>query len=109
MDRNVAGGRSAVAGARRESEPADGVIPQAQEQVLPIYPELALPMGFAGEVTIAVGMAANVAMKSSKLVGGHPVPAPAGLEAIRRWRFEPAASEGCGVIESKFPPATTTE
>jgi len=107
VDRNVAGGRSDVARARRELEPADGVIPEGQEQVLPIYPELALPMGIAGEVTIAVVMAPSEAMKSSNGVGGHPVPAPAALEAIRRWRFEPAASSG--VIEFKFAPSTIAE
>ena len=66
-------------------------------------------MGIAGEVTIAVVMAPSEAMKSSNGVGGHPVPAPAALEAIRRWRFEPAATESSGVIEFKFAPSTIAE
>jgi outer membrane biosynthesis protein TonB len=38
------------------------------------------------------------------VVGGHPVLAGAALDAAKRWRFEPAASEASGIIEFKFEP-----
>jgi TonB family protein len=82
---------------------------KVKSKVLPTYPELARRMGIAGVVKIAVVVAPNGAVKSSKLVGGHPVLAPAALDAIRRWRFEPAATESSGVIEFKFDPSAGEE
>jgi len=43
-------------------------------------------------------------VKDAKVVGGHPVLASAALEAVRKWRFEPAAGESSGVVEIKFEP-----
>jgi outer membrane biosynthesis protein TonB len=37
-------------------------------------------------------------------VGGHPVLAAAAVEAVKKWRFEPAAAESSGVVEFKFEP-----
>jgi hypothetical protein len=37
-------------------------------------------------------------------VGGHPVLAGAALDAAKKWRFEPSASEASGVIDFKFEP-----
>jgi outer membrane biosynthesis protein TonB len=35
-------------------------------------------------------------------VGGHPVLANAALDAVRKWRFEPAAEESSGMVDFKF-------
>jgi outer membrane biosynthesis protein TonB len=48
-------------------------------------------------------------VKSSKVVGGHPVLAPAALDAVRKWRFEPASTESEGVVEFKFDPSAQTQ
>jgi TonB family protein len=82
---------------------------KVKSKVLPVYPELARRMGIVGVVKIAVVVSPNGSVKSSKVVGGHPVLAPAALEAVRKWRFEPAASESSGVIEFKFDPSPIAE
>jgi len=37
-------------------------------------------------------------------VGGHPLLVSAAMDAIKRWRFEPAQMESSGVVEFKFQP-----
>jgi TonB family protein len=44
----------------------------------------------------------NGTVKDAKVVGGHPVLAGAALDAIKKWRFEPAPVESTGVVDFKF-------
>jgi outer membrane biosynthesis protein TonB len=37
-------------------------------------------------------------------MGGHPVLANAALDAVKKWRFEPAAMESTGIVDFKFDP-----
>jgi outer membrane biosynthesis protein TonB len=41
-------------------------------------------------------------VKEARVVGGHPVLAQSALDAAKRWRFEPAASDSTGIIDFKF-------
>ena len=77
---------------------------RAKSKVAPLYPELARKMNITGTVKIQVVVAANGTVKDAKVVGGHPVLASAALDAVRKWRFEPAAVESSGVVELKFEP-----
>jgi TonB family protein len=51
---------------------------------------------------VAVVVAPNGTVKEAKVVGGHPVLATAALDAVRKWRFEPASIETSGVVDFKF-------
>jgi TonB family protein len=75
---------------------------RAKVKVQPEYPDLARKMDLAGVVKIEVTVSPNGAVKSARVVGGHPVLAGAALDAARKWRFEPAPAESSGVIEFKF-------
>ena len=44
----------------------------------------------------------NGTVKDAKVVGGHPVLATAALDAVRKWRFEPAAKDTTETIEFEF-------
>lgn len=77
---------------------------RAKTKVQPIYPELAHRMNISGTVKIEVIVAPNGTVKEARVVGGHPVLAQSALDAAKRWRFEPAASESTGVIDFKFEP-----
>ena len=77
---------------------------RAKTKVQPVYPDLARKMNITGTVKIQVVVAANGTVKDAKVVGGHPVLAGAALEAVRKWRFEPAAVESSGVVDFKFEP-----
>jgi outer membrane biosynthesis protein TonB len=38
------------------------------------------------------------------VLGGHPVLVNAAEDAVRKWKFEPAAGEDSGVVEVTFKP-----
>jgi TonB family protein len=77
---------------------------KAKVKVEPVYPDIARRMSIAGTVRLAVVVAPNGTVKSSKAVGGHPVLVNAAMEAMKRWKFEPAAMESSGIVEFKFQP-----
>ncbi len=82
----------------------DEIVRRAKTKVQPLYPELARKMNLVGTVKIEVVVAPNGTVKDARVVGGHPVLAGAALDAAKKWRFEPASTEGSGVIEFKFEP-----
>jgi TonB family protein len=73
-------------------------------KVSPVYPELARLMSIAGTVRLVVVVAPNGQVKSAKPIGGHPILVNAAVDAMRQWKFEPAAGESSGVVEFKFQP-----
>jgi TonB family protein len=73
-----------------------------KSKIAPVYPELARRMSITGVVKVQVTVAANGAVKSAKLVGGHPVLANAALDAVRKWRYEASKEETTGIVEFRF-------
>ena len=92
-----------VTGLRAQDASSD-MVRRAKVKVAPVYPDLARKMNITGTVKIQVVVAANGTVKDAKVLGGHPVLAGAALDAVRKWRFEPAAVESSGVVELKFEP-----
>ena len=80
------------------------IVRRAKSKVQPEYPELARKMNITGTVKVQVVVAPNGAVKDAKVVGGHPVLASAALDAVKKWRFEPANGESTGVVDFKFEP-----
>ncbi len=77
---------------------------KAKSKVAPTYPELAKRMSIAGVVKVQVVVAPNGSVKTTKVVGGHPLLVNAAVDAVKKWRFESAAEETTGVVEFKFDP-----
>ena len=77
---------------------------RAKTKVQPAYPDLARKMNITGIVKVEVVVAPNGSVKDARVVGGHPVLANAALEAVKKWRFEPAVLETSGIIDFKFEP-----
>ena len=77
---------------------------KVKSKVQPTYPELARRMNISGLVKLQVVVAPNGTVKNSKVVGGHPLLATAATDAIKKWRFEPAAEETTGLVEFRFNP-----
>jgi len=71
-------------------------------QITPIYPELAKRMNVHGKVKLLVTVAPDGTVKAMRAVGGHPILVTASQDAIRNWKFEPAAKETTQVIEVNF-------
>ncbi len=78
------------------------IVRRAKVKVQPLYPDLARKMNLTGTVKVAVVVATNGTVKEAKVIGGHPVLAGAALDAVRKWRFEPASVETSGVVDFKF-------
>ena len=83
---------------------AGDIVRRAKIRVQPVYPELARKMNITGTVKVEVVVSPNGSVKDAKVVGGHPVLAGAALDAVKKWKFEPAAGESSGVVDFKFEP-----
>jgi TonB family protein len=77
---------------------------RAKSRVQAVYPELARKMNLSGTVKVEVVVLPNGTVKGARVMGGHPVLANAALDAVKRWRFEPAAMESTGIVDFKFDP-----
>ena len=88
----------------RAQDSENEIVRRAKSKVQPAYPELARKMNITGIVKVQVTVSPNGTVKDAKVIGGHPVLASAALEAVKKWRFEPAAVESTGVVDFKFEP-----
>lgn len=77
---------------------------KVKTRVSPVYPDIARRMSIVGTVRVMVVVTPGGAIKSAKVVGGHPLLVNAAMDALKRWRFEPAADESTGVVEFRFEP-----
>lgn len=73
-------------------------------QVTPAYPSLARTMNITGSVRLEAVVASNGKVKAIEVKGGHPVLAQAAVDAIEKWRWEPASHETRETVEVKFIP-----
>lgn len=78
---------------------------KVKTRVAPVYPDLARRMNITGVVKVQITVAPNGAIKTAKLVGGHPVLANAALDAVKKWHFESGPEESTGIVEFRFDPA----
>jgi TonB family protein len=87
------------------TSPAVGAEENARKvrtRITPTYPELARRMNVSGIVKVQVVIAANGTVKSTKLVGGHPLLVEPSIEAVRKWKYEPSNEESTETVEFKF-------
>jgi TonB family protein len=84
----------------------EGVDRKVKSKVAPEYPDIARRMGLTGVVRLEVIVAANGTVKDTKVIGGHPILVNAAVNAVKKWRFEPASNESTGTLEFKFEPGS---
>jgi TonB family protein len=87
----------------------DEITRKVKTKVSPAYPELARRMSISGVVKVQVVVAPNGSVKTTKVVGGHPLLVNAAVDAVKKWRFETASEETTGVVEFKFDPNVATQ
>jgi TonB family protein len=87
----------------------DELTRKVKSKVSPVYPELARRMSISGVVKVQVVVAQNGTVKSTKIVGGHPLLVNAATDAVKKWKFEPASEETTGIVEFKFDPSVATQ
>jgi TonB family protein len=71
-------------------------------KVPPAYPDLARRMNIRGTVRVFVTVSPNGNVKDSKVVGGNPILVNSAMDALKKWKFEPAAEESTGIVEFRF-------
>ena len=70
----------------------------------PAYPSLARRMGISGTVRIEAVVAPNGSVKSTSVIGGHPVLAQSAQDAVRKCKWEPTSRETKEVVILNFRP-----
>ncbi len=75
---------------------------KVRTKVAPEYPALAKQMNVTGKVKLEATVAADGHVTNTKVVGGSPLLVNAALNALKQWRFEPAAKETMEVVEFTF-------
>ena len=75
---------------------------KVKSKVSPIYPELARRMNVAGKVKIEVVISPDGRVKTTRVVGGHPLLVQACQDAVKEWKFAPAPEESTQIVEFEF-------
>lgn len=88
---------------RAFGQQADGEITRkVKSKVAPTYPDIARRMNISGIVKLIVVVAPNGSVKSTKVLGGHPLLVTAAEDAVKKWKFESSPEESSGVVEFTF-------
>jgi TonB family protein len=68
----------------------------------PVYPELARRMNVSGKVKIEVIITPDGHVRSTRVIGGHPLLVQTCQDAVKEWKFLPAPEETTQIIEFDF-------
>ncbi len=68
----------------------------------PAYPELARRMNVSGKVKLEVVIAPDGHVKSTRVIGGHPLLVQACQDAVKEWKFLPGSEESTQIVEFEF-------
>jgi TonB family protein len=73
-------------------------------RVAPFYPELAKRMRLQGVVKLEAVVRSNGTVKSARALGGNPVLVQPAVDAVYKWKFEPAPDETTEIVQLTFIP-----
>jgi protein TonB len=73
-----------------------------KSKTVPAYPALAREMRVSGKVKIEVVITPDGHVRSTKVVGGHPLLVQACQDAVKEWKFLPAPEETTQIVEFNF-------
>ena len=73
-----------------------------KSRIDPVYPDLAKRMNVTGTVKVMVVIAANGTVRSAKPLGGHPLLIEPAVEAVKKWKYEPASEETTTTVQFTF-------
>jgi len=75
---------------------------KVRSKVAPEYPTLARQMNVTGKVKIEATVAADGHVATTHVVGGSPLLVNAALDALKKWRYEPASRDTVELVEFEF-------
>ena len=91
-----------VSSALAQSATTDEGKRKVKSKTSPAYPELAKRMNVTGKVKIEVVITPDGHVKSTRVVGGHPLLVQACQDAVKEWKFMPATEETTQIVEFDF-------
>jgi TonB family protein len=68
----------------------------------PAYPELARRMNVSGKVRIEVIITPDGHVRSTRVLGGHPLLVQVCQDAVKEWKFFPSPEETTQIVEFDF-------
>jgi len=74
----------------------------------PEYPDIARQNNIQGTARLEVLVAPDGTIKNIKVLGGNAVLVKAAIEAVKKWKYEPAAGESTVILKFDFKPETAT-
>ena len=75
---------------------------RVKSKIEPVYPDLARRMNVTGTVKVMIVIAPNGSVKSAKALGGHPLLIEPAVEAVKKWKYEPAQDETTTTVQFTF-------
>jgi TonB family protein len=84
-------------------KPQDSVR-KLKTRVQPEYPELAKQMNIKGTARVLVTVSPDGTVKEVKELGGNPVLLDALTRAVKKWKYEPAATQSSFEVKYEFAP-----
>jgi TonB family protein len=89
-------------GASGQSAITDEGKRRIKSKTAPTYPELARRMNVTGKVKIEVIVTPDGRVRSTRVVGGHPLLVQVCQDAVKEWKFFPANEETTQIVEFDF-------
>jgi len=68
--------------------------PKLLSSALPVYPSIARSSGIEGSVVVEASIGPAGSVVSTKVISGSPMLRQAALDALRRWKYQPATLNG---------------
>jgi len=81
---------------------AQTTVRKVKNRVDPVYPDLAKRNNISGSVRVELLITPDGRVKDVKVLGGNPVLVQAVVEAVMRFKYEPAAEESSVVLKFDF-------
>ena len=75
---------------------------KVKSRTTPVYPELARRMNVTGKVKIEVLIAPDGRVKTTRVVGGHPLLVQTCQDALKEWKFMASSEETTQIVEFEF-------
>jgi periplasmic protein TonB len=98
----LAGSAALMPKAQAQEAATESVGRKVKNKVIPEYPPLAKQMNVTGRVKIETTISADGRVTTTKVVGGSPLLVNSAMDALKKWRFEPAAKETSEIVEFDF-------
>jgi TonB family protein len=75
---------------------------KVKTKVAPVYPDLAARLNVSGKVKLELVITPDGRVKSTRVVGGHPILVQACQDAVKDWKFVAAPEESTQIVEFDF-------